>query len=86
MTSFFSYIKNFTRLSETAEAALASALERLDLPKGHHLLRHWLGLSLSLVHRKRPHKNLLHQRRKRRHGLDQHREQHRGLHHQLPYT
>ena len=39
MTSFFSYIKTFTHLSETGEAALASALERQDLPKGHHLLR-----------------------------------------------
>jgi CRP-like cAMP-binding protein len=39
MTSFFSYIKTFTRLSEPGEAALASAVERLDLPKGHALLR-----------------------------------------------
>ena len=39
MTSFFTYVTSFTRLSDAAEGALASALERLDLPKGHQLLR-----------------------------------------------
>ena len=39
MTSFFSYIKNIAHLSGTSEAALASALERLDHPKGYTLLR-----------------------------------------------
>jgi len=39
VTAFFSYIKTFTHLSETSAAALGSALERLDLPKGHTLLR-----------------------------------------------
>ena len=39
MTSFFNYIKSFTHLSEAGEAALAAVLQRLDLPKGHLLLR-----------------------------------------------
>jgi len=39
MTAFFTFINTFTHLSGSSEAALASVLQRLDLPKGHQLLR-----------------------------------------------
>lgn len=39
MTCFFNFIKSFTHLSDAGEAALAAVVQRLELPKGHHLLR-----------------------------------------------
>jgi len=39
MTSFFTFIKSFTHLSDSSEAALAAVLQHFDLPKGHELLR-----------------------------------------------
>jgi len=39
MTAFLSFIRTLTHLSDAGEAAMASVLERLDLPKNHNLLR-----------------------------------------------
>jgi CRP-like cAMP-binding protein len=39
MESFFNFIGQITPLSEAAHDALAAVLERMDLPKGHGLLR-----------------------------------------------
>ena len=39
MESFFSYIGGFVRLGDESREALAAALQPMDLPKGHSLLR-----------------------------------------------
>ena len=39
MESFFDYIGNFVRLGTGSRNALAAALQPMDLPKGHSLLR-----------------------------------------------
>ncbi|HXO76087.1 MAG TPA: Crp/Fnr family transcriptional regulator, partial [Puia sp.] len=39
MTSFFTFIKKFTTLSEESQAALSSVLQPMELPRGHNLLR-----------------------------------------------
>lgn len=39
MHSFFTFIKNITPLSEESQSALAAFLQRMELPKGHSLLR-----------------------------------------------
>ena len=39
MDAFFSFIKQITPLSEESIAAMGAVLQRLDLPKGHILLR-----------------------------------------------
>jgi CRP-like cAMP-binding protein len=39
MQSFFNFIREITPVSDTAREALATALERMEFPKGHQLLR-----------------------------------------------
>lgn len=39
MTSFLSFVKGITPLSDKAETALLSVLRRYEFPKGHNLLR-----------------------------------------------
>src|SRR5215472_17393070 len=39
MQSFFNFINGITLLSGEAHEALAASLERMELPKGHQLLR-----------------------------------------------
>jgi CRP-like cAMP-binding protein len=39
MQSFFNYIKKIIVLSDSGQSALSSVLQRMELPKGHSLLR-----------------------------------------------
>ncbi|MFT3827398.1 MAG: Crp/Fnr family transcriptional regulator [Chitinophagaceae bacterium] len=39
MQAFFDFVKNITPLSVAAHEALAAVLQRMELPKGHQLLR-----------------------------------------------